>query len=74
MRPYGPQVRLFARSPSYIQLFDKTLPLPPEHEAAFLAAHRAWDLADDGEPFHMLNLMRYYDKLHPPPGVEIKAH
>ena len=36
------------------------LPLPSDEMTSALTRMRAWAEADDGKPFYMLNLMRYY--------------
>jgi hypothetical protein len=45
------------------------LPMPEAEKAAALARIRAWAEADDGKPFCMLNLMRYYGELRRYPGA-----
>lgn len=46
------------------------LPLAEPERAATLDAVRAFIAGDDGQPFQMLNLMRYYPALRPIPGFE----
>lgn len=42
-----------------------------DQEVGQMRTHmRVWAEADDGRPVYMLNLMRYYDKLRPLPGLE----
>lgn len=45
------------------------LPLPPAEREAVLQAVDAFMAQDDGRPFYMLNLMRYYPQLQTLPGV-----
>lgn len=46
------------------------LPLADDERAATLDAVRAFIAGDDGQPFQMLNLMRYYPELRPVPGFD----
>src|SRR4030095_4967410 len=58
---------------AHIRQIDRLAPMPAAEKSAFLAGLRSWGEADDGKPFYMLNLMRYYDQLKPWPGADIKA-
>lgn len=58
---------------TYVRQIDQLAPMPATEKAEFLAHLRAWGEADDGKPVYMVNLMRYYDKLKPWPGVDIPA-
>jgi hypothetical protein len=55
---------------AYLRVIEPRMPMPPEEKAEALARLRAWGEADDGEPVHMLNLMRYFDRLQPLPGMQ----
>ncbi len=52
-----------------VEYVDKNLYLPPEEKSLTLERLRKWAEADDGGPVYMLNLMRYYDAVRPPPGA-----
>jgi len=52
-----------------IETIDKSLYLQPDEKALTLQRFRKWAEADDGRPVYMLNLMRYYDAVRPPPGA-----
>ena len=58
-----------AESARYLAAIER-LPLAAEERSATLAAVRAFIAGDDGQPFQMLNLMRYYPALRPIPGHE----
>jgi hypothetical protein len=45
------------------------LPLPEEERPETVKRMRAWLEQDDGKPFYMLNLMRYYSELRRFPGT-----
>lgn len=47
------------------------LPLPAAEREATLAAIRAFMKEDDGQPFYMLNLMRYFPALQPIEGSPV---
>jgi hypothetical protein len=53
----------------YLADIEKQLPLPEGEMPELLARLRDWAEADDGKPFYMLNLMRYYDQLRTFPGA-----
>ncbi|HTQ00713.1 MAG TPA: hypothetical protein VMN56_15430 [Casimicrobiaceae bacterium] len=53
----------------YLSVIDKTLPLAGEERARMLARMRAFAESDDGQPFYMLNLMRYYERVRELPGA-----
>ncbi|MES2152526.1 MAG: hypothetical protein V4508_22325 [Pseudomonadota bacterium] len=57
----------------YVRQIDALAAMPAADKAVFLADLRAWGEADDGKPVYMLNLMRYFDRLKPWPGVKIDA-
>lgn len=44
-------------------------PIPEEGKAAAIRRMREWAANDDGRPFYMLNLMRYYQTLQRFPGA-----
>lgn len=48
----------------YLAAIERNLPAHEEN-IELLARLRAWCEADDGRPFFMMNLMRYYDELRP---------
>lgn len=52
---------------SYLRTVEERLALPDE--TGVRERLRAWALADDGKPFYMLNLMRYYPELRPVEGA-----
>jgi hypothetical protein len=52
----------------YVANIEK-LPLPEKAVEAFIARLRPWAEADDGEPFHMFNLMRFFPQVQPFPGA-----
>jgi hypothetical protein len=58
-----------AETERYLAVIDRTLPLPAEERARMLSRVRAFAEGDDGRPFHMLNLMRYYDRARALPGA-----
>ncbi|TXH87004.1 MAG: hypothetical protein E6Q78_15770 [Rhodoferax sp.] len=45
------------------------VPFPPGRKEPILKAVRAWAEADDGKPFYMLNLMRFYKEVKKIPGA-----
>ena len=47
----------------HIGMLEQNLVMPAPEKNELLAKLRAWALADDGRPFFMLNLMRYYPQL-----------
>jgi hypothetical protein len=47
----------------------ETLPFPGAAQAEVLRRLRTWLEGDDGKPFYMLNLMRYYAELRRFPGA-----
>jgi uncharacterized protein (DUF1330 family) len=47
----------------HIGMLEQNLVMPGAEKAELLARLRAWAMADDGKPFFMLNLMRYYPQL-----------
>ncbi|MGH2578356.1 MAG: hypothetical protein ACRDG9_11510 [Actinomycetota bacterium] len=52
----------------YMEIISK-LPLPGDEGEKFVARLRPWAEADDGKPFLMLNMIRFYDELHRYPGA-----
>lgn len=52
----------------YMALVAK-VPFPPSEQAQLLQRLRKWAEADDGEPVHMLNLMRYFPAVRALPGT-----
>ncbi len=56
----------------YIERIAAGLPLDPRDKEETLARLRAWGEADDGQPVHMLNLMRYHDALRSQAGLDGK--
>jgi hypothetical protein len=58
-----------AETERYLAVIDRSLPLPAEERARMLSRVRAFAEGDDGRPFHMLNLMRYYDGARALPGA-----
>ena len=53
----------------YLERIERSAPMLGEERTAFLARIKAWAEADDGQPFYMLNLMRYHEKLRAFPGA-----
>jgi uncharacterized protein (DUF1330 family) len=53
----------------YLSTIEEQLLFPAEAKAKVLGRLRAWAEADDGKPFYMLNVMRYYAQLRPVPGA-----
>ena len=47
----------------YLGAIERQVFLPEDDKPKVLARLRAWAEADDGRPFYMLNLMRYYPEL-----------
>lgn len=47
----------------------KQVPFPPGRKEPILKGMRAWAEADDGKPFYMLNLMRFYKEVQKIPGA-----
>jgi hypothetical protein len=45
------------------------LPLPGGEAERVVANLRPWAESDDGRQFYMLNMIRFYDELHPYPGA-----
>jgi hypothetical protein len=45
------------------------LPFPAEQRPELMKRVRSWMENDDGKPFYMLNLMRYYPELRPLPNA-----
>ena len=45
------------------------LPLPGDEAEHLVAKLRPWAESDDGRQFNMLNMIRFYDELHPYPGA-----
>lgn len=45
------------------------LPLPGDEAERLVAKLRPWAESDDGRQFYMLNMIRFYDELHPYPGA-----
>jgi hypothetical protein len=58
-----------AETERYLAVIDRNLPLPAEERARMVSRVRAFAEGDDGRPFHMLNLMRYYDRARALPGA-----
>lgn len=52
-----------------VRYVDEKLPFDAADKPAVLKSLRAWGEADDGQPVYMLNLMRYFDRLHTMPGA-----
>jgi hypothetical protein len=53
----------------YLGAIERQVFLPEDDKPKVLARLRAWAEADDGRPFYMLNLMRYYPELQRFPGT-----
>ena len=53
----------------YLGAIERQVFLPEDDKPKVLARLRAWAEADDGRPFYMLNLMRYYSELRRFPGT-----
>ncbi|MDR3415914.1 MAG: hypothetical protein P4L83_07000 [Nevskia sp.] len=53
----------------YLAAADRQLAMPAQEKAGALQRLRTWAAADDGKPFYMLNLMRYYQELRRFPGA-----
>lgn len=53
----------------YLGAIEQQLVFPADEKSKVLARLRAWGMADDGAPFYMLNLMRYYPELRSIPGA-----
>lgn len=51
----------------YIGILERDLPPELQDRTEFIARLRAWAENDDGQPVYMLNLMRFFDDLHPFP-------
>jgi hypothetical protein len=47
----------------YLGAIERQVFLPEDDKPKVLARLRTWAEADDGRPFYMLNLMRYYPEL-----------
>jgi len=59
---------------AYLSRIDAGAPaMPAEMKARLLQRLRAWGLADDGRPVHMLNLMRFHPQLQVWPGADVNA-
>jgi hypothetical protein len=52
----------------YLEIISK-LPLPGDAAGKLVTKLRLWAEADDGKPFYMLNMIRFYDELHRFPGA-----
>lgn len=52
-----------------LEAAGKQVPFAPGRKEPLLKAVRAWAEADDGKPFYMLNLMRYYKEVQKIPGA-----
>ena len=50
---------------AYMARIDDQLPWPADEKRATLEHVRAWAMADDGRPVHMLNLMRFHPQMRP---------
>jgi hypothetical protein len=48
----------------YVAIIEK-LPLPEKAVQAFIARLRPWAEADDGKPFYMFNLIRFFPRVQP---------
>jgi hypothetical protein len=53
----------------YLGAIERQVFLPENDKPKALVRLRAWAEADDGKPFYMLNLMRYYAQLQCFPGT-----
>jgi hypothetical protein len=53
----------------YLGAIERQVFLPEGDKPKVLARLCAWAEADDGKPFYMLNLMRYYPELQRFPGT-----
>lgn len=53
---------------SYLERMDADLPMPSAEKAEFLSRLKSWGEADDGQPVHMLNLIRFHQQMPPVPG------
>jgi hypothetical protein len=63
------QGRLRAQEIAQIMVQIERLPFSADERPELLKRLRAWLENDDGKPFYMLNLMRYYTELRPLPGA-----
>lgn len=52
-----------------IERAGQQVPFPSGRREPILKAVRAWAEADDGKPFYMLNLMRFYNEVQKIPGA-----
>lgn len=52
----------------YLTRMDAGLAMPATEKAEFIERLRNWGEADDGQPVHMLNLIRFHDQMQPVPG------
>lgn len=52
----------------YLERLDASLPMEPVEKAEFIVRLRSWAEADDGQPVHMLNLIRFHDQMQGVPG------
>lgn len=52
----------------YLEIISK-ISMPGDENQKFIAKLRPWAEADDGKPAYMLNMIRFYDELHPFPGA-----
>jgi hypothetical protein len=55
--------RLSAQEIAHLLPVVEALPFPADERPELLRRMRAWMEGDDGKPFYMLNLMRYYPEL-----------
>jgi hypothetical protein len=53
---------------TYLDRMETGLPMPATEKAEFIKRLRSWGEADDGQPVHMLNLIRFHDQMPPVPG------
>lgn len=58
---------------TYLDRVEQQLDLAPSAKPALLRRLRDWAEDDDGKPVHMLNVMRFRDRLMPPAGTEPPA-
>ena len=63
------QGKLTAQEVDRYMAVVERLPFPAEEGPMIAKRVRAWAAADDGQPFYMINLMRYHDKLRAIPGA-----
>jgi hypothetical protein len=55
---------------AYVRRIEPIVPMPADEKREVMSRLRAWGVADDGAPVHMLNLMRFHETLQPLPGAQ----